>query len=92
MQSEQAQQQQAPAQQEVRLTEVDVANENVALNVMVGFLNLSQRRGAFNMEESAKVWECVKMFMRREEGGAPSADAPLPTVDEASEENTVLNA
>lgn len=92
MQSEQAQQQQAPAQQEVRLTEVDVANENVALNVMVGFLNLSQRRGAFNMEESAKVWECVKMFMRREEGGAPSTDAPLPTVDEASEENTVLNA
>ena len=32
MQSEQAQQQQpqAPAQQEVRLTEVDVSNENVA--------------------------------------------------------------
>ena len=92
MQSEQAQQQQAPAQQEVRLTEVDVSNENVALNVMVGFLNLAQRRGAFNMEESAKVWECVKMFMRREESGAPSTSAPLPTVDESSEENTVLDA
>jgi len=49
---------------EVKLTEVEITNENVALNVIVSFLNLAQRRGTFSIDESAKIWECVKKFQK----------------------------
>ena len=49
---------------EVKLTDVEIINENVALNVIVSFLNLAQRRGVFSMDESAKIWECVKKFQK----------------------------
>ena len=47
------------------LTEVEVKDENTALNLFVSFLNLAQRRGAFNMQESAKIWECVQRFQKQ---------------------------
>ena len=49
---------------EVKLTEIPITDENVALNVLVSFLNLGQRRGVFNIEESAKIWECIRKFQR----------------------------
>ena len=64
------------AQQQVNLLDVVVNDENTALNVMVTFLNAAQRRGAFSMPESAKIWECVKVFQRT---GPPN---PVSTVEE----------
>jgi len=52
-------------QKSVSLTNVEVTNENVALNVMVSFLNIAQKRGAFSLDESAKIWECVQKFIQR---------------------------
>lgn len=49
---------------EVKLVDVVVMDENVALNVIVSFLTLAQRRGAFTLEESSKIWECVKKFQK----------------------------
>jgi hypothetical protein len=49
---------------EIRLVDIEIINENVALNVLVSFLNLAQRRGVFTMDESAKIWECVKKFQK----------------------------
>jgi len=49
---------------EVKLVDVEIVNENVALNVLVSFLNLAQRRGIFSIDESAKIWECVKKFQK----------------------------
>ena len=46
------------------LKDISIENENIALNVMVGMLNIAQKRGAFSLEESAKTWECVQMFMK----------------------------
>ncbi len=63
-------------QQQVNLLDVVVNDENTALNVMVTFLNAAQRRGAFSMPESAKIWECVKVFQRT---GPPN---PISTVEE----------
>jgi hypothetical protein len=55
----------SPAQpQQVNLTDVNVTDENVALNVLIGFLTVCQKRGAFSIDESAKVWECIKFFMK----------------------------
>ena len=59
------QQEQSPQQgQQVNLLELPVTNENEALNVMVNFLHLAQRRGCFAIAESAKVFECVKIFTK----------------------------
>lgn len=54
-----------PLPQQPNITDVEIRDENVALNVMVSFLHLAQKRGAFNLQESAKVWECVKLFMKQ---------------------------
>ena len=69
----------APAQgqegetRQVNVVDVDVTNENVALNVMVALLNMAQRRGVYTMQESAKAWECVQKFMRPAQQGAAAA-------------------
>lgn len=47
---------------QTRLVDVPVTNQNDALQLIVTFLNLAQKRGAFNLDESAKLWECVKLF------------------------------
>ena len=52
---------------QVSVTDVEIKDENTALNVMVALLNTAQRRGIYTMAESAKAWECVKMFMRKNE-------------------------
>lgn len=51
-------------QNEVKLVEVPITDENTALNVMVSFLSLANKRGAFSLDESAKIWECIKMFQK----------------------------
>ena len=53
-----------PVVPETKLIDVVITDENVALNVIVSFLSLAQRRGVFGMEESAKIWECVKKFQK----------------------------
>ena len=49
---------------EPKLVDVVVKDENTALNVMVHFLGLAQKRGVFSFDESAKIWECIKVFQK----------------------------
>ena len=49
---------------DVSLLDIEVSSENMALNVMVGFLNVAQRRGSFTIDESAKIAECINKFKR----------------------------
>jgi hypothetical protein len=49
----------------VKLTDIPITDENVALNVVISFLHLAQRRGAFQFDESAKILECVRFFTER---------------------------
>ena len=55
----------APKKPEVRLVDIPVTDEVGALNLLVSFLNLAQRRGIFTIDESAKIWDCVKMFQKK---------------------------
>jgi hypothetical protein len=55
---------QVPPQKEVRLVDVQINDENIALNIMVSFLTLAHKRGSFSIDESAKIWECIKMFQK----------------------------
>lgn len=53
-------------QKETRLVDIEVKDEIVALNLMVGFLNLAHKRGVFTIDESAKIWECISKFQKKE--------------------------
>ena len=55
----------APTQEvplEVQLVNTPITDETTALNVLVGFIALAQKRGTFNIQESAKIWDCIKQF------------------------------
>jgi hypothetical protein len=54
-----------PQQPTPNLSDVTVTNENEALNMMVSFLHMAQKRGVFNLQESAKIWECIQIFMKK---------------------------
>jgi hypothetical protein len=54
----------SPPQNEVKLVNVPIKDENTALNVMVSFLSLAQKRGAFGIDEAAKIWECIQLFQK----------------------------
>ena len=53
-----------PEQKEIRLVDIPIIDENTALNVMVGFLNVAHKRGVFTIDESAKIWECISRFQK----------------------------
>ena len=54
------------APKEVQLVDVPITNENVALNVLVGFVNMAQKRGIYNVQESAKIWEAIQVFIKKQ--------------------------
>ena len=47
-----------------KLTEVEIKDENIALNVLISFADLAQKRGAYSLDEAAKIWECIQKFMK----------------------------
>jgi hypothetical protein len=51
-------------QKETRLVDISISDENIALNVIVSFVTLAHKRGAFGIDESAKIWECIRMFQK----------------------------
>jgi hypothetical protein len=61
----------AAQQEQVNVLDVEVKDENTALNIMVTFLNAAQRRGAYSMPESAKLWECVRVFQKQQALSTP---------------------
>ena len=52
------------SERQTRLVDIPVTSENVALNVLIGFLSVAQKRGTFLFDESAKISECIKVFMK----------------------------
>ena len=51
-----------PQQEQTKLVNATISDQHVALNVLVGFIGVAQRRGTFALDESAKIYECIKMF------------------------------
>jgi hypothetical protein len=49
-------------EKKIDLLTIDIKDENTALNVLVGFLGIAQRRGVFALNESSKIYEAIKMF------------------------------
>ena len=55
-------QEQAQPLLQVKLVDVQVTDENVALNLLVSFISVAHKRGVFTLDESAKIWECISKF------------------------------
>ncbi len=53
---------QQQSQEQVKLVNAAITDQHMALNVLVGFIGVAQRRGTFALDESAKIYECIKMF------------------------------
>ena len=49
----------------ISIFDVEIKDENTALNVIVQFLHIAQKRGAFNVQESAKLWEAISAFQKK---------------------------
>ncbi len=49
----------------ISIFDVEIKDENTALNVLVQFLHIAQKRGAFNVQESAKLWEAISAFQKK---------------------------
>jgi len=47
---------------QIPISEVPITNQNEALQMLVYFINLAQKRGTYSIEESAKIYECIKIF------------------------------
>ena len=70
-------------QQEIRLIDVAIVDENIALNVIVSFLNVAQKRGTFSIAESAKIFECIQKFVQQPPAPEPMDEVPaLEPIDE----------
>ena len=51
-----------PNSQLQNLLGANVTTPNAAFNVIIGFVGLAQGRGAYSLQEAAKIFECIKMF------------------------------
>jgi len=49
------------------LTDINVTDQNVAFNILISFITVAQKRGTFSINESAKLWECLKYFLTPEQ-------------------------
>jgi|TARA_Y100000996_G_C22444937_1_gene611422 hypothetical protein len=47
---------------EENLLKKEIKDQNTALNVIISYLNLANKRGSFSLEESGKIWEAIKYF------------------------------
>jgi hypothetical protein len=59
METDQLTQQHPPP---TKLVDVIVKDQNDALQLIVKFCAVAQQRGAFKIDESAKLYECIKKF------------------------------
>ena len=52
-------------EKEILLVDIPVTDENSALNLLVAFVTLAHKRGVYNLNESAKIWECIQKFNKK---------------------------
>ena len=45
------------------LLNIEITDENVALNLLVSFINVAHSRNSFTIEETAKIWDCIQFFI-----------------------------
>ena len=62
------------ATNQVNILDVNVTDENVALNLLVNFVNIAQKRGVYSLPEASKIWECVRKFQKQQSNLQPPSE------------------
>ena len=75
-----------PQPQQVNIIDVPVTDETVSLNLMVQFLNIAQKRGAFSIAESAKIYECIRLFIHQSQQGQNPESVQDDSTDDVGQE------
>jgi hypothetical protein len=78
-----------PQPQQVNIIDVPVTDESVSLNLMVQFLNIAQKRGAFSIAESAKIFECIRLFINQSHQNQHSEPVQEDSTDDVGEEGEI---
>ena len=64
------------ATKEIPITEVVVDNDIIGLNLLIAFSQIAHKRGAYNIEETAKLHETIQYFTKKMNASIPP---PVPT-------------
>jgi hypothetical protein len=56
-----------PDAPKTRLVDAKVTTPNEAFNLLITFINLAQKRGAFGLDEAHKIFDCMKLFQNASE-------------------------
>jgi hypothetical protein len=64
------------ASKEIPITEVVVDNDIIGLNLLIAFGQIAHKRGAYNIEETAKLHETIQYFTKKMNATIPP---PAPT-------------
>lgn len=76
---------------QLKLVDVELTSQNVALNVIIGFITLGQQRGVYSIQESAKIWECIKMFQPQQSNAAAAVEDAVEDAVEGAVEMDVTD-
>jgi hypothetical protein len=52
------------------LLNIEVKDQITALNVLINYITIAQKRGIFSIQESAHIWSCIQLFISQ--GSSPS--------------------
>jgi len=53
--------------EKIDILAIEVKDQGIALRLIVNFLEIANRRGAFSIPENAKIHECVQKFLTPED-------------------------
>lgn len=51
---------------EIKLSNIEIKDQNTALNVLIHYTTIAQKRGIYSIQESAHIWSCIQMFLKQE--------------------------
>jgi hypothetical protein len=66
---------------EIPITEVVIDNDVIGLNLLIAFGQIAHKRGAYNIEETAKLHEAIQYFARKLSAPAPPVPTEGPSTD-----------
>jgi hypothetical protein len=72
-----------------KLIDVQITNENMALNVIVSYMHIALKRGTFSFEEAGKINECIQKFQKNPTP-IPTANTEIDTLHAANKSPNFL--
>jgi hypothetical protein len=51
----------------VEITNIEIKDQHTGLNVLIHYITLAQKRGIFSIQESAHIWNCIQIFISKQQ-------------------------